>query len=103
MGAAVSLWCQEEGSIPGLAQWVEDPVLLQVCGLQLQLPSDLWPSNSICCRVARKGEKEGEGEKERERERKERKREKEERKKERERKKEKERKKERKKEKERKK
>ena len=35
--------------IPGLAQWVKDPGLLQ-----LQLGSDPWPGNSMCHRAAKK-------------------------------------------------
>ena len=45
--------CWDVGLIPGLAQWVKDPVLLQ-----LQLGSDPWPRSSICLGVA-KNEKKG--------------------------------------------
>ena len=42
-------------SIPGPAQWVKDPALLQPwCRLQLWLGSDPWPGNSICHRAAKK-------------------------------------------------
>ena len=40
------------GSILGPAEWVKDPVLLQ-----LQFASDPWPGNSICCSTAKNGEK----------------------------------------------
>ena len=52
-GLAVSWNCWEISWIPGLAQWVKDPA-----SLQLQLRSDPWPRNSICCSLAKK-EKEG--------------------------------------------
>ena len=45
----------DAGSILGLAQWVKNMALLQLQHrLQLQLVSDLWPGNSIWCRVAKK-------------------------------------------------
>ena len=57
------LWCNGIGgvsgvlgadSIPGPAQGVKDPALLQLLyRLQLQLRHDAWPGNSICCRVAK--------------------------------------------------
>ena len=41
--------------IPGLAQWVKDPVWLQLwLRLQLHLRSDPWLMNSICLQVAKK-------------------------------------------------
>ena len=40
---------------PGLAQWVKDPVFLQLLlRLRLWLGSDPWPKNSICRRAAKK-------------------------------------------------
>ena len=40
---------------PWLAQWVKDPLLLQLCPRwQLWLRSDPWPGNSICHGVAKK-------------------------------------------------
>ena len=49
MGLAASWECWDIGSIPSLAQWVKDLVLLQLrLRLQLHLASDLWPGNSIC-------------------------------------------------------
>ena len=40
--------------IPGLAQWVKDPVLLKS---KLHLGSGPWPKNSMCLGVAKRGEK----------------------------------------------
>ena len=48
--------CQDAGSIPSLAPWIEkkDPVLLQLWRrLQLQLGSDPRPGNSMCCGTAK--------------------------------------------------
>ena len=56
MGLAASLQHQNDGLIPGLAQWV--PVLLQLQYLwQLQLRSYPWPVNFRCHRVAKKENK----------------------------------------------
>ena len=45
----------DEGSIPGLAQWIKDSTLLQLqCRSQLQLRSDSWLENSICHGAAKK-------------------------------------------------
>ena len=56
MESVASLDQWDADLIPGLAQWVEDPALLQLwCGLQLQLRTDPWPGNSICHRAAKKG------------------------------------------------
>ena len=42
------------GSIPSLAQWITDPVLLQLqLRPQPQLGSYPWPGSSICYRVAK--------------------------------------------------
>ena len=58
VGLAMSWECWDAGLIPSLAQWVYDLVLLQLqLGLQLQLRSDPWPRNSICCGVAKKERK----------------------------------------------
>ena len=39
-------FCEDMGSIPGVAQWVKHGVLLWLwCRLQLQLQSDPWPRN----------------------------------------------------------
>ena len=46
-------WSTEAGLIPHLAEWFKDLVLPQ----QLQLGSDPWPGNSLCCRVAKKRKK----------------------------------------------
>ena len=54
-GLAVTWECRDAGSIPGPAQWVNDPVLPQLqLRSQLQLGSDLRPGNSTCCRAAKK-------------------------------------------------
>ena len=54
MAASWERW--DAGSIPSLARWVKDPVLLQLwLRLQLQLGFDPWPRNSICYRVAKTG------------------------------------------------
>ena len=55
IGWLASLEWWDAGSIPSLAQCVTDPVLLQLwCRLQLELGSDPWLRNSICCGVAKK-------------------------------------------------
>ena len=56
MVASWEYW--DAGSIPGLAQWVKDLVLLQLqYKSQLWLESDPWPRISICHRVAKKKKK----------------------------------------------
>ena len=53
-GAVVSWEGWEAGSIPGLAQWVGDPVLLQLwLRSHLRLTSDPWPRNSMHHGVAK--------------------------------------------------
>ena len=47
-------WCLlqqwDVGSVPVLAQWVKDLTVPQLwLRLQLQLGSDPWPRNSVCC------------------------------------------------------
>ena len=55
MGLAASWERWDTGSIPSLAQWVKDPVLLKS---KLHLGSGPWPKNSMCLGVAKKrGEK----------------------------------------------
>ena len=44
MGSVISWECRDAGLIPDLAQWVKDPVLLQLwLRSQLPLRSDPWP------------------------------------------------------------
>ena len=58
MGLAVSWEHWDTGLIPGLMQWVKDPVLPQLwLRLQLQLGSDPWPRNSICHGAAKNKKK----------------------------------------------
>ena len=57
-GLVASLQPWGSSSILGLAQWVKDPELLQLQRMsQLQLRSDPWPGNSICCGAAKKEKK----------------------------------------------
>ena len=57
-GLAASLEFRDAGCILGPAQWVKDLVLPQLqCRLPLQLGSDPWPGNSMCCRAAKKEKK----------------------------------------------
>ena len=53
LGSEVSWEQWDTGSIPGLAQWVKDLVLLQLRS-KLPLGSDPWSGNSICFGVAKK-------------------------------------------------
>ena len=48
-GSAASLEPWDTGLIPSMGQWVKDPT-----ESQLQLRSDPWPRNSICCGGAKK-------------------------------------------------
>ena len=49
MGLAASWELWNTGSIPSLAWWVKDPVLLQLwLRLEMKLGCDPWPRNSIC-------------------------------------------------------
>ena len=58
VGLAVSRECWDSGSIPSLAQWVKDPMLLQLwLGSQLQLGSDPWPRNAPCAKNLKKKRK----------------------------------------------
>ena len=52
----MSLEPQDEGSIPGWAQWVKGSgiALCDAVMLQLRFRSDPWPGNSVCCRAAKK-------------------------------------------------
>ena len=52
-------WVTGSSSTPSPAQWVKDLALPSLwLRSQLQLGSDSWPRNSICCGVAKKGKKE---------------------------------------------
>jgi len=54
-GSAASLEHWDAGLIPGLAHWVKDLALLQLCQRsQLWLGSDPWPRNSTCHGAAKK-------------------------------------------------
>lgn len=66
---SVASWeCWDLGSIPSLAQWVRDPVLLQLqLRLWLQLRFDPWPQWSLCCGVAKMKKKKKKRERETER------------------------------------
>ena len=78
MGSAASWKLWDTGSIPGLAQWVKDPILMQLqLRLRLWLISDPWPGSSICHGAAKNEEREKKkGRKRKEIKRKERKKEK---------------------------
>ena len=55
MGFAVSWERWDTGRGPGPAQWVKDLALLQLrLRWRLQLSSDPWPENSVCCGEAKK-------------------------------------------------
>ena len=60
-GSAVSWECWDIGLIPWprtVAQWVRNLGLLQLwLRSKLQLRSDIWPRNSICCRAAKNEKK----------------------------------------------
>ena len=61
-GLVASLERWDTGLIPGPAQWVRDPVLLQLQHRsQLWLGFDPWPGNSICRGTAKKRKKERHG------------------------------------------
>ena len=57
-GSAVSWECWDLGVIPSPAQWVKNPVLLQLrLSSQLQLQSDPWLSSSMCQGAEKKKKK----------------------------------------------
>ena len=58
VGLAASWEHWDAGFFPSQAQWVKDVATPQLQPRwQLQLRSDPWPENSICCRAAKKKEK----------------------------------------------